>query len=195
MAGSGKPSTSGSADGPAHDGAGQTTSYRVLIQFSSTPAAIDAQVDELRRLVTADSFELVAGPAEADVWHDQTRGAWGSTGSIVRASWLPASLPAVLSLLTEMAGPGGQTMQLAARAGVGAGLIRIDGHTSAHAAAIERLRSRPGVLGHVVVLRADPSVTQQVDVWGAPSDHEALLGAVKRAFDPAGILNAGRGPV
>ncbi|MEP7306923.1 MAG: FAD-binding oxidoreductase [Acidobacteriota bacterium] len=167
---------------------------KILIQFSSTPAAIDAQVEELRRwLVTADSFELVTGPAEADVWRGQTRGMWESPGSIVRASWLPANLPAVLSLLTEMAGE--QPIQLAARAGVGAGLIRIEGNSSAHAAAIEGLRARPGVVGHVVVLRAEAAVKQQIDVWGGPSDHEALLGAVKRAFDPAGILNAGRGPV
>jgi FAD/FMN-containing dehydrogenase len=32
-------------------------------------------------------------------------------------------------------------------------------------------------------------------VWGPPGSHATLVGAVKRAFDPAGILNAGRGPI
>jgi FAD/FMN-containing dehydrogenase len=34
-----------------------------------------------------------------------------------------------------------------------------------------------------------------VDVWGDLGAAVAILGALKRAFDPAGILNAGRGPV
>jgi glycolate oxidase FAD binding subunit len=170
-------------------------SFRAQLQFASTQAAIDAQVDELRRrFVTADTFTMVAGPAESDVWRDQTHGFWAAPGCIVRAAWLPANLAAVLSLLIEIS-RSGHSIQLAARAGVGAGLVRLEGNPSGYAGAIERLRGQPGVLPHVFVLRVDPNVKEQVDVWGAPSDHEALLGAVKRAFDPAGVLNAGRGPV
>jgi FAD/FMN-containing dehydrogenase len=51
------------------------------------------------------------------------------------------------------------------------------------------------VVGHVVVLRADAAVKDRADVWGPPGDTAALLGAIKRALDPAGILNAGRGPI
>jgi hypothetical protein len=39
-----------------------------------------------------------------------------------------------------------------------------------------------------VILRAGPDVKQQLDVWGSASDHAALLGAVKHAFDPAGMF-------
>jgi glycolate oxidase FAD binding subunit len=174
----------------------QKAPYRLLVQFASTQAAIDAQVDELRRLVVADSFTLAAGAAEADVWRSQTRALWAGTGAIVRASWLPAQLRALLSLLDEMAGEGGRSsIELVARASVGAGLLRIEGDATTGVAAIERLRARPEVVGHVVALRADADMKRQVDVWGAPSGHEPLLAAVKRAFDPVGILNAGRGPV
>jgi FAD/FMN-containing dehydrogenase len=38
-------------------------------------------------------------------------------------------------------------------------------------------------------------VKEQIDVWGAPGDTAPLLSALKRTFDPAGILNAGRGPL
>jgi len=173
--------------------------YRILVQFASTQSAIDAQVDELRRLAVADSFELSTGPAEAELWRGQTAAPWAATGTaagaVVRASWLPANLRPLLSLLNEIAGDGGPSVQLLGRAGVGAGLIRIDGDAAALVAAIERLRARADVVGHVVVLRADPRVKHEVDVWGAPGDHEALLRAVKRAFDPAGVLNAGRGPI
>jgi glycolate oxidase FAD binding subunit len=168
--------------------------YRLLIQFASTQAAIDAQVDELRRLVVADSIELMTGSAEAGLWQELSRALWAAPGAIVRASWLPANLRLLLSLLDEMAGEDGRAIELAARAGVGAGLIRLEGDAIAIVAAIQRLRARADVLGHVVVLRADSSVKQQIDVWGGPSDHEPLLAAIKRAFDPANILNAGRGP-
>ena len=109
--------------------------YRLLIQFASTPAAIDAQVDELRRLVAADSLRSVTGAdgsrrlARPDARVSGTRRA-----SIVRASWLPANLRAVLSLLErDRGGRWASRSQLAGRAGVGAGLIRIDGDAAAHA--------------------------------------------------------------
>jgi len=45
------------------------------------------------------------------------------------------------------------------------------------------------------VLRADRAVKSELDVWGGIGDTAAVHQAIKRAFDPDGILNAGRGPV
>jgi FAD/FMN-containing dehydrogenase len=45
------------------------------------------------------------------------------------------------------------------------------------------------------VLTAGPQVKAAVDVWGDVGETAPLMAAVKRAFDPAGIMNAGRGPV
>jgi FAD/FMN-containing dehydrogenase len=53
----------------------------------------------------------------------------------------------------------------------------------------------PNEIGNVVLLRAGTDVKAQADVWALTGDSGALLHAVKQAFDPAGILNAGRGPV
>jgi len=170
-------------------------SYRLLMQFASTPAAIDAQVGDVRRLLAADSFDLVAGDAERDLWRGHMRAVWAAPGVIVRASWLPATLPAVLTLVDEIGGQRAGAIEIVGRAGVGAGIIRIDGDHAWSVAAVERLRAQSDLLGHVVLLRASPAVKQQVDVWGPARDHAALVGAVKRAFDPAGILNAGRGPI
>jgi hypothetical protein len=83
---------------------------------------------------------------------------------------------------------------LTGRIGTGAGALRIDGSPPAQVAAIEHLRSSP-LVGHVVVLRADPVVKESIDVWGPMPGAVRVMHAIKQKLDPAGILNAGRGPI
>jgi glycolate oxidase FAD binding subunit len=168
---------------------------RLLIQFATTPAAVGAQVEEARTLLPADELDVLTGTGEAQLWRDHTRRLWESDGAVVRVSWLPAALDAVLALISDIGRDGSRSVELVGRAGVGAGLIRIEGDVATTVRAIERLRDQSDVVGHVVVLRADAAVKDQADVWGPTGDTAALLGAVKRALDPAGILNAGRGPL
>jgi hypothetical protein len=83
---------------------------------------------------------------------------------------------------------------LAGRAGAGAGLLTIEGDTLTQAAVVRRLRSSVFV-GNVTVLRASRDLKSHVDVWSVPDSTVKTLHALKQAFDPAGILNAGRGPI
>ena len=167
---------------------------RLMLQFASTPPAVDAQAGAARELMAADSFDVVSGEDEAEQWRDHARAAWAAPGVVVRASWLPARLGDVLNALGELAADTG-SVHLAGRAGVGAGTVRLEADTSSAVEAIERLRAKPEIVGHLVVLRADREVKARVDVWGSLGDRTNLLGAVKQALDPAGILNAGRGPI
>jgi len=80
------------------------------------------------------------------------------------------------------------------RVGMGAGLMRVDGDVRTQAAVVERLRSSVWV-GNVAVLRASRDLKQHVDVWGPASSAADAVRALKTMFDPAGILNAGRGPI
>src|SRR6185295_7530728 len=74
-----------SKPGRGEGGSGRAP-FELLVQFASTQAAIDAQVDELRRLAAADSFTMMTGPEEAGVWRSQTRALWAAKGgAIVRA--------------------------------------------------------------------------------------------------------------
>jgi hypothetical protein len=82
---------------------------------------------------------------------------------------------------------------LAGRTGVGAGLLRLTGSEAVVAAAITRARLDASPVAHVAVLRASRALRAQVDVWGAAPSAPAV--ALKRALDPTGILNAGRGPL
>ncbi len=116
------------------------------------------------------------------------------SGTEVRASWLPASLPAVLALLAQIAGEASVEIDLNARAGVGAGALHIEGDAAARASVVARLRERPETIGHVVVTRGR-DVKDRADVWGPALPTAVIAGALKRALDPAGVLNAGRGPI
>ena len=80
------------------------------------------------------------------------------------------------------------------RAAIGAGLIRIEGDDRQQAAVIEQLRASQ-VFGHIVVVRGSTALKGLVDVWGSHGDRQPLFDSLKRAFDPHGILNAGRGPL
>ena len=77
---------------------------------------------------------------------------------------------------------------------IGAGLVRLNGEDSSIVAAITELRASRDV-GHVVVLRASRRLKELVDVWGPPSGANEVARVLKRKFDPANILNAGRGPI
>jgi hypothetical protein len=92
-------------------------------------------------------------------------------------------------------GDGGARLDFTCRAGIGIGLLRVDGDVPAQVDVVLKLRQQPDLFKQVTVLRAEQALKSAVDVWGGNTSAAMLYEAVKRAFDPAGILNAGRGPV
>lgn len=164
----------------------------LLLQMASSPAATAAQAAEARRLLSS-SPAAVSGDEERTLWDEQIRAPWAGAGTIVRLSWLPSKLPAVVALLSRLRQSGCDVATFTARA-IGSGLLRLEGEESSIAAAIGLLRESNDV-GHVVVLRATASLKAKVDVWGPASGTIEVARTLKRMFDPAGILNAGRGPI
>jgi glycolate oxidase FAD binding subunit len=178
-------------------GRGAGAVARLLVRFGSTEASNRDQLDGVERLVAPSrplTIERWPADDEAAMWRTRAASLWDRRGTLVRLSWLPAKLPQVLALVDEI-GRSGLAVELAGRAAVGAGALVIDGDRAAEASAVERLRARSDVVGHVVIMRADVRVKARVDVWGAPPATTAVARAVKRAIDPADVLNAGRGPV
>jgi glycolate oxidase FAD binding subunit len=164
----------------------------LLMRMASSPAATAAQAAEARRLLSS-APAAVSGDEERSLWEEQIRAPWAEGGTIVRLSWLPSKLPAVVALLSRVSQNGCQVETFTGRA-LGSGLLRLDGDESAIVAGIAALRASRDV-GHVVVLRATPRLKSQIDVWGPASDTIEVARTLKQMFDPADILNAARGPI
>jgi glycolate oxidase FAD binding subunit len=164
---------------------------RVLARLASSPAATDAQAAAAGRLLRGAA--VVTGEAERELWEGQVRAPWAEGGTVVRLSWLPSALPDVLAQVEALRGAPCGPVTMAGRLS-GAGLLHLAGDPADAARAVLDLRAH-GALGHVVVLRAPRQVKDAVDVWGPDLSSAGAARALKRMFDPAGILNAGRGPV
>lgn len=178
--------------------------YRLAVQFGGTAEVVAAHVD-LASAMTIPFANQRASRTGADedaaYWREHAARIWASPGAVVKFSWMPASLEAVLDLLKDLVQPHGNEsvaideVELQGRAAEGTGVVRLAGSTEAVVAAISRLRAQPATMGNVVVVRADADVKARVDVWGMASGAAKLGGALKRTLDPAGVMNAGRGPL
>jgi glycolate oxidase FAD binding subunit len=171
--------------GPAHE---------LLLKFESTPAALDSCIQRARALMQSTDSRVVSSQSEVDLWRRHICSPWRSPGMVVRFAWLPASLDAVLGFVDELRNTVAD-VELIGRAALGSGLLRIDADARVQRNIVERMRSRGDIFRYVVVLRAEPQLKAQLDVWGPLGDAGSLGASVKHALDPNGILNAGRGPV
>ena len=164
---------------------------QLKLRVATSPAARDAQIAAARAMVSVQSA-ILTDAAERETWGEQID-VLKHGDATVRFSWLPAKLPQVLTLLDALRQADGVSVTFAGRV-LGAGMARLSGSTSALAAAIQRLRASRDV-GNVVLLRGSRDLKKMVDVWGSPRSSDGAVQSLKRMFDPAGILNAARGPI
>jgi glycolate oxidase FAD binding subunit len=167
------------------------TPFQLKLRIATSPAARDAQIAAARALVSGQATVLTE-VAEGATWAAQLD-ALTHGDATVRFSWLPSRLPQVLALLGELQRSDAVRVLFAGRV-LGAGTARLSGGMAALVAAVERLRASADV-GNVVLLRGSRALKERVDVWGPERSSDPVARAVKNAFDPAGVLNANRGPI
>jgi glycolate oxidase FAD binding subunit len=178
--------------------AGHERTFRLLARFGGTASANAEQAAETANLVAPfgpTANERLADEADGEFWRDRPAAMWRRPGALVRASWLPSRLGDVVALLEEIARRNRSRVRFEARAAVGAGTVSVDGDVQAQRDLVEALRARPDVAGNVLIMRAGPDVKAVIDVWGPPTGAAVVAAALKRALDPASVLNASRGPV
>jgi glycolate oxidase FAD binding subunit len=166
----------------------------LLIRFESIEASVEQQTALAARVAAAQGgrTSIVRGADEERRWRLHIERPWGGPGAVAKLTCLPADLAAILE---EMAAAENGAVEAVGRAGVGVLLVRIDGDVESQTRIVGALRRRnhPGN-GGVVLLRASDELASAVGVWGPMGDAFPLMQSVKRAFDPRGVLNPGRGP-
>lgn len=171
----------------------------LAVQIADTPASVDRQVFESRRLVEgvvpAGTAREPRGPEDqARFWQAvQDLGRDDPAADLIaRVGVRPADLGRALEAIR--AAFDGRLPAAVARAGSGVITCfwssREDPDPSGRAA---RLRGAAGALsGTVVIERCPTALKAAIDVWGPAGPDWRLMRAIKDQFDPAGILSPGR---
>src|SRR5262249_8617630 len=137
------------------------------------------------RLVSssAAAVRTIQGDEERREWQAHTGRPWNEEGAVAKITLLPGDLAATLDAIENAAA--GAPYEVVGRAGLGVLMVRLGGDVALQSRAISALRARvPLDKGSVTVLRGDSAIKAESPV----SDAERVMQAVKRAFDPAGVL-------
>ena len=173
----------------------QTHPLRVLVRFESIEVAAEEQASRAATLAAANGgrADTVAGDEETSLWEAHMQRPWAAEGAVVKVALMPTDIGPTLRWCDETLHD--VEWEAVGRAGVGVLLLRVGGDTPRQQRAIAALRARiPPGRGSVMVLRATDDLKRAVDVWGPAGDALPVMRAIKQQFDPAGLLNPGRGP-
>ncbi|MCY4658721.1 MAG: FAD-binding oxidoreductase [Acidobacteria bacterium] len=168
---------------------------RLLARFESVDVSVTQQAEAARALVGPRGATAIhAGAEEQSAWEGHAAH-WAASGTLVKLATVPAELFPTLVWLRDRAAGAGVELATAGRAGLGVVDLRLEGPLDAQAQIVSELRARlPVGRGSAVIRRGAPDLRRRVGAWGMIGDALPVMQAIKRQFDPAGILNPGRGP-
>jgi glycolate oxidase FAD binding subunit len=169
-----------------------------LVLSEGTRAEVDGAAVSLARLATASAVRLDAVEGNA---LDPVMGAWMDLGrtddlasneAVLTVGALPSAVAAVMDDLARVMDGFGLVGRRWARAGNGVvyARVRASGRDGAvlPAAQADLLARRPATM----LAAGSAAVAQAARPWGAEPHGLAVMRAIKRRFDPAGVLQPGR---
>lgn len=183
--------------GPAWQGELLATdeTAKLSIGFEGSKAEVDWQLAELRRewqSQGASHVEEHAADAAEAIWSQLTEfPTRGEAGLVVKANVLPSATTGFMQACREL----DSQVSLLAHAGNGIVLASFPKFSPGDTSRWLLQRLQPAAVtarGNLVVWScAGGELTRQA-IWGASRDDAEVMRAVKRQFDPRGLLNPGR---
>jgi FAD/FMN-containing dehydrogenase len=160
----------------------------------------EAQLQLRKRLEAATRYPGAKTSSPPPVPSPLEGEGWRGGVVVVRLGTLPSRVHGVMEAVAQMLHPTALEAMIIGDCGVG--LVKLRLEPGGQAAGVMQepllrvLRGLPGLVvadgGYAVVESAPPEVKGQLEVWGPPPSSLALVKALKRRFDPEGILSSGR---
>lgn len=181
--------------------------WTLCARFAGIPQATERQAREMERVAKAaeaSAVSIMQDQAEATLWAqiaDLPAILAPASGTWFRAKIgvLPTRLPEAAGAVEQVAREHALQASLWLRAGTGLAYAVVQDGAEDGAAmmclglALVALRERVAALGGTMVVEEAPIALKVGHaVWGPPRSEFRVMQAIKRQFDPKGILNPGR---
>ena len=168
---------------------------RLLARFESVETSVTQQADAACEIVGARGNAVVSSGEDEQAAWVRHAARWSPGRTLVKLSTVPDELFPTLVWLRDRAAADELQIAVAGRAGLGVVDVGLDGPADSQARLVGDLRNRlPLGRGSAVIRHGDPGLRRSIDAWGPVGDGMRVMMAIKRQFDPAGILNPHRGP-
>lgn len=164
---------------------------RLLVRFETTESAAERMSAAARAILspTADEIGTLTEQFEERLWAEHQRAMSPGHGLIVQVSVLPTHAAATVGDIERLSVNSGLTWGVAGRAALGVLRVCCQGGADAQLTFAKALRavveSRGG---HVQVQRLEGTRQDDFELLGSLGSATAVALAVKRRFDPAGVL-------
>ncbi|MFN3652495.1 MAG: FAD-binding oxidoreductase [Armatimonadota bacterium] len=162
--------------------------WALLLQFMSSPEAVEWQLGHLERLAQAGEVERLeesAGEAVLAHLRDLPSRGWLRARISTLSSRVASLAAAAVSLSREQ----GWTAEVGGHAATGQVLVVSGDATSEAAVALRELAQRAEARCLFERLPAD---AREIDPWGEPGPDAAIMRGVKAALDPTNTFSPGR---
>jgi glycolate oxidase FAD binding subunit len=181
-----------------------TRDWLLLVGFEGAQAATARQAREVRERAATWGASLVQeleGPAASGLWQAvvafQAPDEEPHNRALLKVVVRPSDVGAVLSAAARLADEAGLRLRRATDAATGIVYCRLEHPADAPAEGFGRALAAVQTalvdqFAQAVVLSCPSAVKGQVPLWGREPSGIGVMRALKREFDPRGILNPGR---